>query len=559
MRQFYISLIVVITALSSCAKDNHNEPADEGPGTYFPPSSVIDKATVNHNTVMLGSLSNNYVSAFKKRFTKISATINNETYVLITPSQLLDNVKDGVLDVYNRGGIVIVVNPNIEVLNEWLNQQNINLTFSSENKQALVAFCNNDLYLLQDFDNSEDVAEKLNALVEWTNQTFHPDIFDPVYPNSDIRKLIDAQSITFTYPFTIRHKEAHVVASNPDSLVRSGMITLKYEIFPLYAFQDQNGNGDYYIVTASIKANNNTMYAGRYTSKHGWVSVRLCGFYMKELNMKSTLKASSGQAAITFPLSYTPTPKTTQGATSYSNGFSWNLGADVSVGADLKGPRGSVTVKGGVSFSNNESKQIQDIDIANNSSSEDAVFKYIANNLPKMSGLSITDPPEIAVSGAEFVQSWVWRVPSTKDYTTTKFTLSSTASVTYGSCHFISTAADYYQTDHQVTTSSFFAELTAPSRIPTGKLVIANTNHEEYITDINITKKGETKPYYTSTGSIAEGSEFRLDIPVGKCTITFRMGKNVASTKTYTLSEGPISIVRGETVSLNSAFDFKEE
>ena len=66
---------------------------------------------------------------------------------------------------------------------------------------------------------------------------------------------------------------------------------------------------------------------------------------------------------------------------------------------------------------------------------------------------------------------------------------------------------------------------------------------------------------YSSSGkgSIAKNDAFLRYIPIGKYSVEFKMGPNAHSTKTYVLADEYLTIKRGETMSLNSAFDFEEK
>jgi len=190
-----------------------------------------------------------------------------------------------------------------------------------------------------------------------------------------------------------------------------------------------------------VTAHNAQMYQGRYTSRHGLVYCRICGFYLEKLTTTSEIITTSGYSA-RFPSFGTPMPTTTVGQTSYSSGLSWNLGGS------LSGTIGSSmllcgTISGGVTFSNTQDRSISDVDVLLNTSGSNVKYEYPFNNLPYYWALKITDPPAISVNDAEFVQDWVWRVPESKDGETRSFQIRNTISPQYGSCHFYSSASDY--------------------------------------------------------------------------------------------------------------------
>ena len=301
----------------------------------------------------------------------------------------------------------------------------------------------------------------------------------------------------------------------------------------------------------------------KWEQPHGAFDCHLCGFFLTRFSVETNL-LSEGKAVVgSFPTGYTPTPQTTQGSTTYSSGMSWNLGADVAVGTkNFSTIDGSVTFKGGVTFSNSQTRTVSDVDIMNQSSDNQVIYSYKVNNLPTHVKGHVSDPPLVSVANATLYSSWIWRVAETKDRSDQAFYISTKPSLTYGSCHLYTSAADYHESRFDINFSDKDVQrtkLTPPNRIPTGLLEINNTFEVAYMSEIVIkNEQGEVVYNSAGKGSISIGNAFLRYFPTGKYTVEFKAGNNHSSLKKYVLSKGYITIERGETLSLNSAFDFEE-
>ncbi|MEG1634520.1 MAG: hypothetical protein RR388_02730 [Rikenellaceae bacterium] len=382
-----------------------------------------------------------------------------------------------------------------------------------------------------------------------------------IITSKDVKVLFNAQQSMRTDPFRLKEEVAHVLWSDPDSLEGTGQTDLRLSVYPLYVFDSQADNGDYYIVNATIVVHSSEMYRGNKTVRHGGVRVRLCGFYLKRLDAEFAIHNNYGVAVGEFPTSGLPTPKTTVGQTEYSSGVTWSIGGSITGGVDADGPKVEASIKGGVSFTNVEKRSISDIDIRNNSIGNKAIYSFVVNNLPhyNASDISITNPPLVSISNVEFTASWIWRVPTTKDYDDkTSYFLSAKIDPMYESCHFYSTGADFSEKKHSASSGkSFSIPLKRPNRTPTGFIKVKNTFKSDVITDVKIwnVNSQDPVPYLVSSKQFASSETFVDNLPIGTYKIEFKAGPNATSLKTYELSRN-ITITRGDETALTSAFDF---
>lgn len=532
---------------------------------------MISDEKIDKPAVVLGDIPSDMKEALNTRLTHLQNAVDEETEVLFVSSSALSAHDKEIVTVYENGGIIVIVQPETAVANDWFEQ--IGWIYElDETKKELYAFNRDHQYILDEVSEGVTINEHLNEFVSWVNKNLEPIQLSPLGSGETaIDKLIAAQSITHTYSYSLKTLEAKLVGSNPDSIKGNGNFTATYSIYPLYAFEGQATTGDFYIVSAEYTAHSTQMcpkdtvkyYLHKWEQSHGGFTCHLCGFFLTRFNVETNLLSGPHTVVGSFPTGYSPTPLTSQGSTTYSTGMSWNLGADVAVGTkNFSTIEGSVTFKGGVTFSNSQTRTISDVDIMNQSSSSQAIYSYIVNNLPTHVKGHISDPPLVSVANATLYSSWIWRVAETTDRSEQAFYISTKPSLTYGSCHLYTSAADYHESRFDIKFSDNDVQrtkLTPPNRIPTGLLEINNTFEVAYISDIVIkNEQGEVEYSSAGKGSISIDNAFLRYFPTGKYTVEFKAGNNHQSLKKYVLSNEYIIIERGETLSLNSAFDFEE-
>lgn len=565
-------LLICSAALffSACSEDD-DVPIPEEDGVWDSPlrGSIATDDKVDKPAVVLGEVPSDMKEALDIRFTHLQNEVNEETDVLFLSGSSLSAYNDEIVTVYENGGIIVIVRPETAVANDWFEQIGW-LYRLDETEKELYAFSQNHQYTLDKAYEEITVNEHLNYFVKWVNDCLKPILLSP--PGSEetaIDKLTSAQTITHTFSYNLKVKETTPLAGDPDYIDGKGNFTAKYSIYSLYAFEGQPSNGDYYIVSAEYTTESANMCPvenadHRWEGKHWLKNAQLGGFFLASFNVETFLCAQDKNTRVgKFPVNYSPTPLTSQGATSYTSGMSWNLGGEMALGLNSTGPNGSATIKGGVTFSNSQSRTISDVDILNITANNAVKYQYKVNNLPRAEAGHISEPPLVSVANAILFSSWIWTVPGTKDRSTEQFYIASKPSFSYKSCHLYTSAADYEESFHSPEIEDDKVQYTSilpPNRTPTGLLSITNNNKGEYISDVVIrNEKGDVEYSSSGKGSIAKDNAFLRYIPTGRYSIEFKMGPNAHSTKTYVLADEYLTIVRGETLSLNSAFDFEEK
>ena len=384
---------------------------------------------------------------------------------------------------------------------------------------------------------------------------------------SDITALIQPQLTSEAYPYSVSAEVGEdFIKLYP--VEGEGEATLRHSIYPFYAFENSDSNGDYYLIRSEITIANEKMYNG-YNS-HGHISsyskrksyTNICGYYMREMRVSYTLIDKYGDTVGEFPVKHSPTPLTTIGSTTYTSGFSWSLGAQIRIGTDtaLK----SKPLIFNISYNNEAKRNIQDMDIRNSSSDQVAQYAFVLNNLPMYNTSGLTPrlpPPALSVNTGSYFQEFIWRVPTTKDGQgdDTRFSLFQEIEIDYGVCYSVTHEDGHGAIPLKEITRTVehysIIDLTPPCRIPMGTLKITNKNQGQYVTQIAVAKKGQ-QPQVVSKGSLAYGKSFEIYLDVGQYDVTFKMGTTSKNAKTYKLDYDFAEISQDETLELFSDFDF---
>lgn len=384
----------------------------------------------------------------------------------------------------------------------------------------------------------------------------------------DIDELIIPQQTSITFPYQVKKEVGKKdIALYP--VEGEGEVTLRHSIYPFYAFEKNNSNGDYYLIKSEVAVTNDKMYQGymqqlfQDETQRLQTTTHICGFYLREIRVRYELVDKDGKTVGEFPTGHSPTPLTTVGSTTYTTGFSWSLGAQIRIGIDTLKVSPLIW---NIAYKNEAKRNIQDMDVRNTSSDEIAKYAFTLNNLPSSNTESRytpkLPPPPLSISTNTYAQEFIWRVPSTKDFQgdDVKFTLHQKVEIDYGVCYSLTSPlgrGPRYDLEEYVETvrDSSAIEFIPPCRIPMGMLKITNKNKGQYIKDIAIAKEGE-EPKVLSKGSFAYGKSFKTYINVGEYDVEFKMGSTSKNVKTYTLDHDCAEIAQDETLELFSDYDF---
>jgi hypothetical protein len=283
-------------------------------------------------------------------------------------------------------------------------------------------------------------------------------------------------------------------------------------VYPLYAFEDQSGKGDYYIIDQVITNPNADWYELQTFSHSAGFKNHVAAWYRKRFQINNTIQAGNGY---TVTINDTTHPDTTVNKTTYTKGMTWNIGGSITGGTQNGDPLVTATVTAGATFSNTETREISDLDIENLRSGNTASWALQFNNLASAHHDNVNPPASSARASVELATTWVWRVEGTQNNDKTSsfimtvdipqdkniwqgFWVWGSGPVRTASGSKDITAV--FSTTPPETSLSFI--LTPPNRTPTTNLKITN-NSSEYISEIKIWKSGTAttaNPDFTLSG-----------------------------------------------------------
>jgi hypothetical protein len=520
-----IFVLALASALASCSMD--------GGGTNSLSTTNVPSAFVGE---AYGSgFSGAFEQALESRFTHKSRGITADTRIIVTHSKNLASLASTLQAVYERGGVIVVIEPQYAHIASVSGTLGHTPALSHDGEYEIYAFNKEGAHYIHTgmkaaaragqaatvkTTETDDVGittedttirtenvparalsdEEYNALfnplIAWLNKNVNPRQRDKAAPLSDTAPADVAAN--FDYQTITTNFTRKIAASFPhgDSYeTPAANITVETTVYPLYAFSDQPAQGDYYIIRQVITNPNGEWYRGIWTTNHAWgFKNHLCAGYRKQFSIRNTI-TNAGSRTVSF--AGATVPGTTVGETSYTTGMSWNLGGAMSGGFNGDNPTGSITVNGGVSFTDTRTRTISDVDILNRSSDPAAAWEVDFNNLARAHQDSVVAPAAAARTTHQLETEWIWRVEGMADNDAdTKFTMnisvppfenlwqalwvwgSGTVRQSSGTVDSQMVSGNDYLFDIPI-------DLAPPNRIPTAKLVIQNDG-ASHLTDIKI-------------------------------------------------------------------------
>lgn len=537
MRYFLLLLFAsFLLPVVGCKDDSVEEDALVNV-TEEPGKSSWDGIKIQKTFCIVGSENIPFFNALSERCVNY-VDINEAEIVFVLGKSAFAN-SDALLEAYKRGAFIAVVAPNLDELEGWCNDNNIPFVADVDDKLMLYAFNNvarfYTLDALPESVQTDDYSPMANSFVSWI--TRHK--MSRSMNTDDIKAMFTSQSITHAFNIGLEEEIAHVALSKPDVLEKYSTIDVSCNIYPLHAFNvpPVSAEGDYYAVESEVTAHNSNMYNGKWTSMHGGVHARLCGYYMSSLKITSTLMTQDGVKVpdLVFPAGASPKPETTVNSTSYTESLTWSFNATISGAAStVTGLTATANIGASVQVGNSETRNISDVNILKNSTNGVVEYTYEIKNLPTSAGLE-KDPsiPEVCRADFSMYSSWVWYVPNAKDKSEGEYKISIAIVPKYMAYHWYSSQADYADYEFDAGSSASTINLIAPSRIPTGQLTLTNTSKtHQYVRDIKVCKTenaGNDKPDYSFDGVIASSymtssgsnTEITQVLPVGDYIIKY--------------------------------------
>ena len=567
MKKIFFAVLALLL-MASCQKDDTNTIYYPGQNSYsVPEGSIFDGVYLEHPLYVASSVS----PEFQESFTTLNAHAKSNDYCgRVYYGSMNDNANE-VLRSLEEDEVVIIVEPNIDIIQPWLQANGYDEDLTSVRGNVLLAYTGKGEFYVINRWIEGDILGSLNGLATWLNQREQAkkkkqDMAKDATPQ--VTDLFDYLHNGFTYNYGVSNYEvASISCSDADYLSGTGNVVVTYDVYPVHCFDGQQGAGDYYYVKLRTQVNSAGMYTPTTRCGHGGVWVHKQGFWLKEFGIATKLLDGStivGQ----FPVDGFPQPGTTQGSTSYSytSGLTWNIGGSLTGGySKEKKGFGELSINGGVSVSNSttETRVVGDISISNNSTLNEAKYRYTLMNLPDEDNIRNWDnsPNAMAIGGCEMYQGFIIYVPSSvaSDTSTKEFLLSVTIDRLLYQCQKDQSSCcnhRMYNVDvtNQVNTPHVMP-LGLPNRIKTGLVSITHDDVTKGNYMFTVTASDGTNTYTLNEGtSIPRGQTLRRYIPIGSYTFSVSLGNQANNTTTYTSLLETLNVA--DSIHLHTGADF---
>ena len=402
--------------------------------------------------------------------------LENAQIAFVTGEDLESLPEGKLLDFYNKGGLIAVVNPDTKTDDFLINELKGGYSPITDNIGAMLfAFNNRDQFFIilkngiesvpnqevvpvdgevlngligkTDEDESEIKDEgvgsgqevavhehddyhyymKLEDFIKWVNDNYDANgpkmnvklltrVANSYNPSVDISR--NYFEISYTMPVSLHNKIDQAVWSDPDRLDYDTNITYNAQIYPVYLHSAETENsaaGDYYIVEGTITAHNGDVWHPKQCD-HGGTNNRVIGYFMKKLQYKVELVDREGNHLEKLNFYRDPLPTTTVQSTSYSSGFS----ADFNMALSGKGSKGSSLEIGldagfNLSWSSSVEQTLDDVLTQRFTDTNKGVeYLYTVCNINSDRNWGNWDKKYPLLSRSDFSapSAWIWKIPN---------------------------------------------------------------------------------------------------------------------------------------------------
>lgn len=437
-------------ALASCDKDDTDGTVTSTePINPIPPTEDLLLTTVKVETIVIGTDFDPVTSALVRRLNTRAENFTSTSQAVIIDGTAIESLsseqKKGIREIYNRGGSIVLSEPNVQVAYDFSKSLGEEPSFAPQHEQLNEShFCDvyifnnhNDEYFMQDIldpneasmvsqDENGEITTipdgdasaddltpyqyglRADKLAEWINECSIPS--HPIgqsasalqaITRSNTAVLATAQRIaTDYYPSTHQNEKAKG---------HSGNYTIIYYIIPLYSFDQK---ADYYAVHQEIIGSNQPMKLDNW--KEG--NYTLYGFYLSQIECDHNIYQGNQEKVAGTTIEQT-SPATTENASQQSVGMTFNIGGEI--GLSSGGP--SIGFNGGYSYSESYTINIPDVSIENRCKSKetkyDASWGYLVAK-PNISRnfwgtlTGIGPAPKVSTETIDIHNTWLWVIPN---------------------------------------------------------------------------------------------------------------------------------------------------
>jgi hypothetical protein len=564
--------------LAACGNDS---------GGYDPPvTSVTTKLPA---AFVGGKPALNFVKVFEKRLLNQSTAINDDTRIVVIHDTSINDIMPtdtikAVKAVYNRGGVIVIIEPTFAKSNILTDALNHFSALSNEGTDRhsydIYAFNNKNAHCFLGDIHPETPRDTIVVDAEGNSSTIpgtNDDLTDEEYGNiidpfiewinnngagaasrvaraagdsgyTDITKVFDQYPITQLFPVTVSgdfHYHGKLDMVIYGSATHTASISVNTTVYPLHAFDDQAAPGDYYVMHQEVTMPNKSWYDGIKNYNPGYGSADVCAFFMYKFSITNTL--SGGDAAFVSQAA----PPTTASSTAYTSGVSWTLGGSVTGGTMNGKPNLTGTFNTGVTYNNTQTRSEADVAIASRVNVGTAAWDANFQNLHAVKNVT-NEPPLSSRATYVLLTDWIWRVAEATDDMTNGYTMTINLNgTTWGSSTAATTETrqeDYVTATVTPSIANMTAAVPPPYREPTSALNVVHDG-AGYVNSIDIWETGDNGALiYSLPLTLATNAEKNVWLVLGSYKVRVRIGDTYYySARDVTLEE------RGTTVNINTA------
>ena len=370
----------------------------------------------------------------------------------------------------DRGGLLVCLSPNNQLVNIGYND------LLGCNELLWATHCDGDDYYLldgpdevpsTDEDGNETIERvvkdqnywsgRLLPLIEWieyydkegasiTRGANDVPTFDELAFNMNN----GAKRYEVNFPFTLFHQIDKATGSSPDLLYKTGSVTMRFELMPIYV-QSVNGDkaGDYYIVRSTVIPHNSLVWSP-YVGKHGACRNRIYGYWFDDMDYEFVLVDPDTNLPIDgLHFAETPFPENSISSRNHTSSKTIGVNGSLSLGYKGSGKPGDITEDGtinlSVGFSCNWTETVSytlaNIDYSRNSSTNWVKYHWYSNNVELKDDMNNYQKyfPNDVHQEFDAKNIWMWHVPydcaGVKDGSYKQFKLLTRVHPRYSSWH----------------------------------------------------------------------------------------------------------------------------
>lgn len=572
---FLASAALAATALTGCAWNEDNPYSIDFiptiPATGQDIFANMEKVSA---PAYISDVTNAHLKdAMERRFTN-HVSLDDAQIAVVTPQEI--GTYDGkLLELYNRGGLVVILKPDMDEYKAFVEKHNMQYAMpSAEDGEMLLFAFNKDLQYYTVFakDQAEDVqvtttghddngneeaaseyvetpevtidvawyVEQTDLFVKWVNELLAEKArtrgSDGYSADAVLSKTVSSGQFN-VWPLSTRgYKDSEKISA-------TAKVSYKISVTPLYVYNNpgaESQHGDYYAIKAELTAHNRDIYKFTRFDRSGILADDyILGFFMEYLT--TTFEFGQGKKVKSAVFYENPKPETSQGSVTYSStqtmGFNMSLNGGVAGGTMQLAGSGAFNA----SWSEGVSMNVSDLTVRTNFEPTGKVdFDYTVNNIKEgyphkgesyysenVNGIFRAGQkaylPEIAINGVTMTATWIWHDASAADNSTTGSQMRMKVTPKFGSWDW-----RYHGGDHRRAfkpgTKTVWLNLPVPNRNRFGVLALKNGHTGMQMSHIKIynqSDKDAATPVAEIPSSYGKGEVARVKLNEGTYCVKF--------------------------------------